>query len=521
MSAGTARRASAFPTVSVLATTAVLATVPFLLGWRGEDFPAQIYRIDLVRKAGVTLWNNGWYGGHATLSYSVLFPLVGSVVGVYPLALGSVLLATLSVEQLLRPRVRPRYATLTSLLFGFGMISNVVVGRLTFLLGFAFGAAALWALDRNRRVLAMLLGLACGLSSPVAGVFAATAAVAVVLASRRRRDGTLLALCVVAAPALVMLLMPGTGDFPFQVVFLAPTLAASVGVVLLSSSKPVRVASLLYTLLVLGMFVVPNAMGANASRLAMYATFPVLVAGSKLRPWMVLAVIAPILLVWQWIPAAVTLSRLDPSAEAAYFAPVIDYAKEQLPLGARIEIPFTLNHWEAAYVANEVPLARGWERQRDRVNNPLFYDAHKPLDGATYERWLHDNAIALVALPDVELDFSATAEGALLRTDPAFLQRVWANEHWVIWKVRDPTPVVEGPASLASFDTASVTVEFASPGTATVRVRYSNLWYAPGDACVDETTDGWIALTSRTPGLVELHTRVGGGHDRCTSPGTP
>lgn len=520
MSAGTARRSSAFPTVSVLAATAVLATVPFLLGWRGEDFPAQIYRIDLVRKAGITIWNNGWYGGHATLSYSVLFPLVGSVVGVYPLALGSVLLATLSVEQLLRPRVGSR-ATVAALLFGFGMISNVVVGRLTFLLGFALGAAALWALDRDRRVVAMVLGLACGLSSPVAAVFAALSAVAIVLASRRRRDGTLLAVCVVAAPAFVMLATPGTGDFPFQVVFLAPTLAASIGVTLLASSKPVRVAALLYTVLVLGMFVVPNAMGANASRLAMYATFPVLVAGSRLRPWMVLAVIAPILLIWQWIPAAVTLSRLDPSADAAYFAPVVDYAARNLPLGARIEIPFTQNHWEAAYVANEVPLARGWERQRDRLNNPLFYEARGHLDPMAYEQWLRDNAIALVALPGVDLDFSAKGEAALLRTDPPFLQRVWSNEHWVIWRVLDPTPVVEGPASLVSFDAASFSVEFSSPGTAVVRVRYSNLWYAPGEACVDETSDGWIALTSPVAGIVNLHTRVGGGHDRCSSAGTP
>ena len=48
----------------------------------------------------------------------------------------------------------------------------------------------------------------------------------------------------------------------------------------------------------------------------------------------------------------------------------------------RIEIPFTRFHWETYVVAPRYPLARGWERQLDIKDNPLFYSG--PLTAATY-----------------------------------------------------------------------------------------------------------------------------------------
>ena len=40
----------------------------------------------------------------------------------------------------------------------------------------------------------------------------------------------------------------------------------------------------------------------------------------------------------------------------------------------RLEIPATQNHWETAFVAPVVSLARGWERQVDIADNPMFYE---------------------------------------------------------------------------------------------------------------------------------------------------
>ena len=65
-----------------------------------------------------------------------------------------------------------------------------------------------------------------------------------------------------------------------------------------------------------------------------------------------------------------------------------------------LEVPLTRNHWEATYLAQDYPLARGWHRQLDRKVNPLFYDTTQPLTAARYERWLRENAVRWVALPD-------------------------------------------------------------------------------------------------------------------------
>ena len=53
-------------------------------------------------------------------------------------------------------------------------------------------------------------------------------------------------------------------------------------------------------------------------------------------------------------------------------------------------MPLTRNHWEATYLAEDYPLARGWHRQLDRKVNPLFYDSDHPLTPDAYRDWLRD-----------------------------------------------------------------------------------------------------------------------------------
>jgi len=63
-----------------------ISLMAVMLGWRGSDLPAQIFRIELVRRHGFVLWNNQWFSGHPTLGYSVLVPSLGAVLGPIPLA---------------------------------------------------------------------------------------------------------------------------------------------------------------------------------------------------------------------------------------------------------------------------------------------------------------------------------------------------------------------------------------------------------------------------------------------------
>ena len=55
-------------------------------------------------------------------------------------------------------------------------------------------------------------------------------------------------------------------------------------------------------------------------------------------------------------------------------------------------------------------IARGWERQLDRYRNPLFYEPG-PISAARYRRWLAEQAISYVALPDAPLDYSGQGRG--------------------------------------------------------------------------------------------------------------
>ena len=59
------------------------AAVVRFFGWRGPDIPAQVYRVSLFRSHGWVLWDNGWYAGHYQLPYSVLFPPLGALLGLY------------------------------------------------------------------------------------------------------------------------------------------------------------------------------------------------------------------------------------------------------------------------------------------------------------------------------------------------------------------------------------------------------------------------------------------------------
>src|ERR1700704_6087057 len=59
-----------------------LALTAVLVGWRGVDLPASLYRVSLFHRHGLALWDSQWYGGHWTLNYSVIFPPVAGLLGV-------------------------------------------------------------------------------------------------------------------------------------------------------------------------------------------------------------------------------------------------------------------------------------------------------------------------------------------------------------------------------------------------------------------------------------------------------
>ncbi|HVS28925.1 MAG TPA: hypothetical protein VHE14_05200, partial [Solirubrobacteraceae bacterium] len=175
----------------------------------------------------------------------------------------------------------------------------------------------------------------------------------------------------------------------------------------------------------------------------------------------------------------------------------------------RIEIPFTRNHWEAAYVARENPIARGWERQLDVRYNHLFYRPR--LTAARYESWLATNGVAYVALPDSKLDFSAVAEARLLRAGIAGLRPSWSSRHWRVWKVVASRPLAS-PSPLTTLGREGFTLRSAAPGATTVRERFTPYWaITSGAGCVERAPGGWTKVTASRAGDIAVGIRFGLG----------
>jgi hypothetical protein len=528
--------------VAVLGAAAYL-----LLDPATADHAAQEYRAGLVRDAGLGLWDNGWYGGHHTPAYSLLSPPLGALLGVRLAGALAVVAAAALFGLVAERRWGPRAGSVAAAWFALGLVATLVSGRLTFLLGMAFGVAAMLALQRSRRVLACALAAFTTLSSPVAGLFVAITAAAYALAPQGRAEpgrtgplasestppavdrahaappatagarllhGAAITLAALLPAAGLVLLFPEGGTEPFVASAFWPALAATalVAFALPARERTLRAGAAIYALACVAAFLIPTALGGNTTRLGALLAGPV-VGGAILaapgRRAILAALVLP-LAYWQLYPAIrdVVRSHGDPSTTAAYYAPLLRFLDER-PGAFRVEIPFTENHWEAAYVAPRVPLARGWERQLDRRYGALFYDG--TLSPTSYRAWLDEHAVAYVAVPDVPLDYSARHEARLVAKGLDYLRAVWHNAHWRVFAVRRPAPLVAGAARTITLERDGFALRVAQRGDAFVRIRHTRWWAVTrGRACVERGPDGMTRVRVLRRGTIRVQARLGG-----------
>ena len=498
--------------VYVFATTAAVSIVVAVNGLRGVDVPAQLFRVELFDLAGFTVWSPQWYAGHHTPLYSVLFPPLAHVFGLASVGAAVTIASVAVFGRLVRGRGEVAAALATSV-FAVAMVGNLVVGRITFALGLVFALLAVAALVRRTPafdLLAILAGIACALASPLAAASLAVVAGGWWLVERR----TPIAAVAAATPLPVAVLgwfFPEGGTFPFTVPSLGFHLGACLAVAAVASGMPVvRVAALATAAAAIPLFVVPNPVGGNFTRLAMLAA-PAILAWFLLPGRILLfLVLAGPIIGWQVAPVITSLDGVaDPSAERAYHEPLIKWFEKEGLSNARVEIPVTRDHWEAAYVAPMVPLVRGWERQLDFKWDNVFYDDEQPLNPETYRQWLDENAVHYVALPDTPLDSSSEVEAAMLTRGLPYLTIAWLGEHWTVWKVTEPVPIVDGPAKLVDLGPDRIVLDVRRPGDMVLRVHRSPHMVVSDEAgCVGGTDDGWTRVHALRAGRLEITTTV-------------
>jgi len=516
------------------ALAAALAAAYLLWQPPSLDLAAAEYRAWLFGHAGFTLWNAQWYGGHHVPGYSVVFPPLAFWLG--PRVLGA--LAVVATAVVFEPLAHGRYgerAWLGATAFAAGAAANLFSGRITFVLGLPLALAALLALQRDRRGIALALALLTPLASPVDALFLALAGTAYALATRRA-IGIALATAAMTPVLALALLFPEGGVEPFGFTSLWPVLVLAPLALLLvlpRAEHALRIGVALYLLGCLAAFAIDTPVGSNVVRLGALAGGPLAALVLWPRRALLLALLTPFLLWWQWTPpiSDISVTIDDPSVHAAYFAPLL---AELGRLGAsgngvaaaagRLEIPFTRVHWEARWVAPQIPLARGWERQLDVARNSVFYtDGGReaaPLTPASYATWLRANAVRWVALPDVPFDFSAQPEVRLIRRGLPYLRPVWRDAHWRLYAVVGAVPLASPPAQVLRAGTDSLSLRVPRPAVVRLHIRWSPYWAVTrGDACVAPDGD-WTQVRIGRSGSVELGmrfsaARIGAHGARC------
>jgi hypothetical protein len=514
------------------AAAAIPAAAYVLVAPPSLDLAAHLFRARLFGAEGFGLWNNWWYSGHDIVSYSVLFPAVSAALTPQ---LASALAAT-GTAALFEPLARRHFgsdAWLGAFVFGAATTTDLYTGRLALAFGALPALAAVLAVDRRRTSLACALALLTALCSPVAALFAALAAAGYAIGRGREHHrlraatGPLAVAVAALAPiGLLAIVFPEGGSEPFGFLTMFPILVISVlALVALPKERlNLRAGIAVYAVGTLAVYLVSSPIGSNIVRLGAFLAAPIAaLVWWRRRTALLLIVALPLLYIeWQAPVADLASASGDPSTSAAYYQPLLRFLdRESAPPAQpfRIEIPFTQLHWEAYWVAIHFPLARGWERQLDIKDNPLFYDGH--LTAASYERWLHQNAVRFVAVADTELDYSAKAEAALIAHGLPYLRLVMRSRHWRVYAVAHPTPIVDGPATLRKLGPDSLELAARAPGTVMIHVRFTPYWQlTEGSGCV-QPDGAYTRLRLRRAGTVKLVTefsfaRIGATSPRCT-----
>ncbi|HEV3047690.1 MAG TPA: hypothetical protein VGY13_10045 [Solirubrobacteraceae bacterium] len=218
------------------AITAAFA-IPYLaFAPASPDLAAASYRSDLFSRVGFTIWDNSWYGGHHLPAYSILAPALGSLIGPQPLAALSMILATALFARLIDGCFPARAVRIASVWIALGASVSLLSSRVPFDLGLAVGLAALLAARRRRPWTALALSVLCALASPVAGAFLGLAFLAWAISAGARpacRWAAALTLASLAPIALLALAFPEGGTQPFVASAFFPDLAAVLAIGLL------------------------------------------------------------------------------------------------------------------------------------------------------------------------------------------------------------------------------------------------------------------------------------------------
>ena len=519
LQSGPARRIKRCSPVWAAAATALLlgALWARYLAGVGGDLAAQWAWADFAARHPGSAYDLAWYGGAYPASYSILTPYLMALLGVRTLAVAAATASAALLALLLQrsPLERPLPVALWG---AFALTCNVVAGRVTFALGLAFGLAAVaTATDARQRLrwprtaATALLALLATASSPVAGLFVVTVAAALLL-SGRRGPGWALAVPPPLLVLLTTLLFPFDGIDPMETSTALFCLACAAAVALLSPRdwRTVRTTAAVYALGTVLTWALSTPIGSNVQRFALIFGSVVLLAAlgartaqSGSRTLRDLAVpLTAFAATAFWLVNANLLNAVAPSSAHQATGLTTELRRLHADRGRLEAVPMR-NHWESWGLVSSADLARGWNRQLDLSRNPLFYQG--TLTPASYHAWLQHWAVHYVALSTAATDTAAYDEAALVQARPSWLQEIWHDPSWRLYRLTDPLPLAGPPATVDHADAAAVQLTLAHAARVLVRIPWSAWLAVHGPAGAGLAPDGdWTRLDAPAPGAYRI-----------------
>ncbi len=479
--------------------TAVVAAVVLGIGPAPGDAAVHLYRTFLVRH-GALVWDNFWYAGTYPLaSYSLLYYLPAALVGNLPLVFAAAVAATVLFSSL-AIREWGRDALWPSRVFGVLAAAPMFTGLYAYSLGFAAMLGALKALQARRHRLAIVLALLTVGFSPLAFVFLCLIVAAYALAHRptaRPHVWFAAGLAVAAGiEGLALVVFPtNTGVYPFHWIdFGGVMLVTLLGALLARRARGASALTAFYALWGLGsvlVYVIPSPLGDNWTRLSAFV-FPVMLLTASLaafRPRRLVVLALAVAFAYNVVPYLLLIpSRIDNSTQqASFWSPAISFLRAHDRPGFRVEVVPTAEHWEADWIPRSgFPLARGWYRQLDEVDNPVLYS--RRLDGSSYRRWLRSAAVRYVLLSTTApLDWDGgPREARIVRSPGSGLKVVFRSKNWTIYELPHATPLLTGPAHpvVTKFGHTVIRGRVFAPGRYLLRAHYTPYWHLEGAGCV-------------------------------------
>jgi len=275
--------------LSAAAAGAVAAVLAWL-GPPGTDFAAHAYQRTLFLEHGFTLWNNFWYAGrYSFVTYSLIYYPLAALLGIRLLAVATIALAALAFAVVLWREwgAETRWSSRTFAVVWAGIVLSAAF---PFALGISLALLAIWALQAGKRWrFAALAGLTLA-ASPLSFLLLVFVLGGVAIARRDALWRNWVPVAGVALAALVEIVLwrifPGGGRFPFSGVELAAGVAFCASCLVLTwqveRARVLRFFFAIYLLAMVGMYLVPTAIGENIARLR-FASVPLLVLVFSLR----------------------------------------------------------------------------------------------------------------------------------------------------------------------------------------------------------------------------------------------